>query len=233
MSRCRQLAELVEQLQFECRLSTATSRGVDNRDYLKGLIRRVQEWLYEDNWWPHLKAEKEDSKKVLAAGQRYYDFPAGINPDRIAKVWHEYGEGIWVPVEHGIGPEQYNERNSDADERSDPALRWDWHGDGQFEIWPIPASNGGQIWFEAQRPLNDMVSESDTADLDDRVIVLHAAAEILVSDGQKDAQTKLDLARQRLRKLLGSTSSKEKLVMGGGRRQESSGLKLRVAYVRN
>jgi hypothetical protein len=234
MARGRQLSELIEQLQAEARLSTATSRGVDNREQLKQLLRRVQEFLYEEYFWPFLKAEKASSRKTLSAGQRYYDFPAGINAERIQKVWHEYGDGIWIPIERGIGPEQYNEKNSDNnDERSDPVIRWDFHGESQFEVWPLPASNGGEIWFEAMKPLSDMVAESDTADLDDRVIVLHAAAEVLAADGQKDAQAKLDQARRRILKLLGNSSAGKRVVMGGA--EQPSGRKsvaLRVAYVR-
>lgn len=233
MARGRQLSQVVEILQHEIRSSTSTSRGVDNREFLKEMVRRTQEVLYEDYVWPFLVAEKADSRKTLAAGQRYYDFPTAINRDRVIDVHSQFGASIWTTIEQGIGPEEYTAIDSDSDARADPALRWDFHGDEQFEVWPLPASNGGVIWFRAMLPLTALTSDADVVMLDDRAIALRAAAEILAADGQKDAQAKLTQAQQRVAKLLGNTSSKQRVVLGGGpgdsgRRQTA----LRVSYVR-
>ena len=232
MARGTQLQHVVEMLQAECRLSTATSRGLDNRENLKELIRRTQTILYEENVWPFMKTKKEDARKTLAAGQRYYNFPTDVNPDRITKLWVQYGQNIWTPVEHGISPVNYTQRNSDNDQRADPALRWDWYGEDQFEIWPIPASDGSQLWFEAEKPCPEPVAESDTLFLDDRMIALYCAAEILAADNQKDAQAKLTLAQRRKAVLLGNVSNKQRVIFGwnqqGGQRRNTT---LRAAYV--
>jgi hypothetical protein len=233
MARGTQLQRAIEMLQHECRLSTNTSRGLDNREYLKEIIRRTQEWLYDEYDWPFLRAKKDVSRKTVAAGQRYYDFPAGINPDAIERVWINYGD-VWAPIEHGITPQHYSEQDSDNDERADPVQRWDWYGEDQFEVWPLPASNGDTIWFEGFKPLSTLTAESDTLDLDDRLVVLYAAAEILAANNQKDAQAKLNLAQKRLLKLGGRVGNKSRIVLGGG--SDDSGRRrttLRAVYTRD
>jgi hypothetical protein len=234
MARGKQLSQVVESLENECRLSTATSRGIDNREFLKHVIRRMQELLYDSYDWPFLKAEKAVSRKTLAAGQRYYDFPAGISRDRIINVHNQFGTSIWVPIEQGITPEHYTAFDSDSGARADPVLHWDYHGASQFEVWPTPASSGGQIWFEALVPLPALTQESDALVLDDIVVYMHCAAEILASGNQKDAQAKLTQGQDRLRKLLGHVSSKKRIVLGGssGGNDRKGKTALRVAYVR-
>lgn len=235
MTRGLQLSQVVESLQHEIRSSTATSRGIDNREYLKHVLKRSQELIYDENWWPFLAAEKANARKTLAAGQRYYDFPTGINRDRIAQVWSQFGTSIWTPIDQGITPQQYTEFDSDSDARADPVLRWDWQGDDQFEVWPLPASNGGVIWFEAMVPLPALTQESSVLVLDDIAVYLRAAAEILAADGAKDAQAKLAQSESRIRRLLGGVSSKKRVVLGsacapdGGRKSTA----LRVSYVRS
>jgi hypothetical protein len=232
MARGRQLQQVVESLQHEARLSTSTSRGVDNRAYLKHVIKRTQELLYLTYDWPFLRATKETSRKTLNAGQRYYDFPAGISQDRIIRVYRQYGSHIWEPLEQGITPENYTAYDSDADVRADPALRWEYYDQDQFEIWPIPSAES-QVWFDALIPLPDLVQEEDIVVLDDVVVYLHAAAEILAADGQKDAQAKLTLGQDRLRRLLGSVSTKQRVVLGAGHSQPRDGhVRLRAVYAR-
>jgi hypothetical protein len=232
MSRGSTLTTLVSQLQSEARLSTNTSRGIDKREELKALLARTQEVLYDEHPWPFLRAQKETARKTLAAGQRYYDFPSGVNEDRLLKVWNQYGTGIWTELRQGISPEEYTAFDSDQDQRADPVLRWDWYGTNQFEVWPIPASEGGSIWFDALVPLDPLVEESDQAVLDDRLIVLFAAAEVLAASGQKDAPAKLAMAQKRLRALLGNTSSKNRITLNGSnnRIERTGRVVLRVVY---
>jgi hypothetical protein len=232
--RGKQLSQVREQLQSEIRSSTATSRGVDNLAYLNELIKRSQEVLYEEEWWPFLKAEKNVSRKTLAADQRYYDAPAGINRDRVKAVHHKYSASVWVPIDQGIGPEEYTAYDSDDGATADPALRWDWHGLSQFEVWPMPASDGGLIWFEAMIPLPQVNDDNDILVLDDRAIVLRAAAEILAADGHKDAQAKLSQAQTRVNMLMGNVSSKKRIVLGGDRSELQRGrIALRAVYARD
>lgn len=234
MARGVQLSQVVERLQHEVRSSTATSRGIDNREFLKHVIRRSQELIYEEHWWPFLKAEKASSMKEMAAGQRYYDFPEGINRDRIMAVWAQFGTSIWTPIDQGISPENYTAHDSDAGARADPVVRWDYHGLEQFEVWPMPASNGGDVWFEAMIPLPALTLESSELVLDDAVVYLRAAAEILAADGQKDAQAKLAQSESRIRKLLGNTGNKSRVVLGrAGEPVGRRGTALRVSYVRD
>jgi hypothetical protein len=60
-----------------------------------------------------------------------------------------------------------------------------------------------------------MVSDSDRADLDDRLIVLFAAAEILAKQKSPDAKNKLDMANARLLRLRANSQSASKTIQVG------------------
>lgn len=221
MARGTQLGDLLSQLRHEIGDSSSLSVGTGTTDSLKHVLRRKQEELYDEYDWPFLRVYKS---KTLSAGDRYYDWPSGLDPDHIDKVvvWHS---GSPQPIERGIGFEEYAAHSSDDDERADPVLRWDvrWTGStDQIEVWPIPASDGDTLQFEGRRPLSDLVDESDTADLDDRMIVLFAAAEILTRRESKDAEAKLSLARRRLKFVRSrSKAGSSTATMGGAGKQPS------------
>jgi hypothetical protein len=218
VARGTQLQTLAEMLQDECRLSSATSRGVDHRTYLQRLIKRVQEELYDDFDWPFMKIKRDEADKTLAAGQRYYDFPTALNPERITTV-HVNNGGIWTPLVRGIGTREYSAMDSDSDVRSDPALHWDWYGEDQFEVWPMPAANGDTVRFDGRKKLTALSQESATADLDDILIVLFCAAEVLAPNNQKDAEVKLQKAQRRLAVLgMNNMRSAGPMRFGGGAR---------------
>lgn len=202
MSRGTQLQTLTEMLQDECRLSSATSRGVDHRTYLQRLIKRVQEELYDEFDWPFMKLRltSAEAGKSMEAGSRYYDFPTSLNPERITQAWHKNG-GIWVKLTRGIDPSHYSAMDPETDVRGDPVQRWDWYGEDQFEVWPLPASDDDEVRFEGRKKLTALSSEAATADLDDILIVLFCAAEVLAPNNQKDAEIKLQKAQRRLANL--------------------------------
>lgn len=212
MARGTTLGELVRQLRAEIRHSTSSAVGVDELEGLKNLLQRTQAYLYQEYFWDFLRVREG---KVLNAGQRYYDFPTRTNLDRIIRVTTKWG-GNWKGVTRGISDEQFNEVDSDADSRLDPVMRWDILDTGsavQFEVWPVPAT-AGTIRFVSMRPLNALIANADKADLDDRLIVLHAAAEM--RQGQKDGKAKADLAASYLFKLRRNASSGGSFKIGGG-----------------
>lgn len=220
MARGKQLQQLVADLRVETGRSTSVALGVDEEQRLKTTLARVQEILYDDYDWPFLRVKPF---KSLAAGQQHYDMPAGLNLDRIEEV------GVWYngkpfPVERGIGFAEYSAYDPFEDERSDPVLKWDIvdnGGDEQIEVWPLPASNDQRLQFIGIRNLNTFVSNTDTADLDDRLIVLFAAAEILANQKSEDAETKLRAAQDRYARLKGRIKGGARdAVMGGGKRDD-------------
>ena len=153
-------------------------------------LKEEQERLYDEFNWPFLRVRKD---LVLAAGQRYYDAPDGLNFDRIEQVDYQWALK-WQPLERGIHPSHYNTYNSDLDIRLDPAFRWDIHdtGDGaQIEIWPIPVTNGNIVRFTGIRNLAPLLDDADRADLDDQMLSMFVAAEFIqdaTTAGEKRAK---------------------------------------------
>lgn len=198
MARRTQLQELVSMLRAESRRSSSVALGIDEEALLKAVLRRHQEILYDGYDWPFLRVMP---KKPLAAGQRYYDMPTDLNFDRIEEVvvWFS---GQPQPITRGIGFREYAQFDSDSDVRSSPAMAWDIRSTNddtaeQIEIWPIPDSNDTFLQFQGIRKLNPLVSNSDRADLDDQLIVLFAAAELLANQKSQDAGAKLEAAKER------------------------------------
>jgi|DEB0MinimDraft_6_1074348.scaffolds.fasta_scaffold00040_53 hypothetical protein len=219
MARKTQLLSLIAQLRAETGRTQTVSVGIDEVENLKEMLRRVQEQLYDEYDWPHLRVQKT---VALAAGQRYYDLPTGLNFDRIEDVRLEYND-VYQGIDRGIELEDYSIFNSNAStpERSSPSLKWDIRYTGsteQIEVWPIPNDNIQTLYFLGTQSLSDLIQESDRADLDDRLIVLYAAAEILARQESKDAQAKLEQANKRLATLRKNSIKKAPMIqMGLGR----------------
>lgn len=66
-----------------------------------------------------------------------------------------------------------------------------------MEIWPLPVSQQ-QMMFTGQRLLNPLEADTDTADLDDMLLVLYVAADWLARKKQADAGAKLREAELQL-----------------------------------
>lgn len=215
MARGKTLAQLVSALKAETGESTLVSVGVGALPALQEKIRRTQEFLYDDYDWPHLKVFVS---KTMTAGQRYYDIPTEINYERILKAVHWWNDEP-TPIERGIGFDHYAQYHSDDDERADPVLAWDirWRSTvEQIEVWPIPDSSGDTIQFEAIRKLRALTADSDVADIDDRLIVLTAAADILARQKAPGAGRIASMAAARYARLRGLTQADSPMVTFGG-----------------
>jgi hypothetical protein len=217
------LNEVVEQVRNEARLSTNTSRGIDHLDHIKQLIKRHYYALAEDFDWQHLELKRDTgvSRKVLQAGSRYYDFPTAVNVLKITKAWVKWGSG-WEGLEYGI---TYSDRSSfdpDANQRADPARKWMFYGHNQFEVWPLPSSNGvadgaNEVAFEGQKAVETLTSDSSRLDMDDILVSLLVSAEILAENEQETAaKVKAGAANARMETLRGNLGSKTRYVMNGG-----------------
>lgn len=180
------LDELILAVRAEIGDSTSMSQGLDALPAFRQIINRVQETYYLDYDWPNLIFNPEEN---IVAGERYYTFNEGINFDRIFGAWVMVN-GQWEPMEYGIDPEHYNQRNSDLGETDSYPLRWNHYDDRQFEIWPIP-SQPTKIRFRCVRALNPMKAGTDQCLLDKTLIVLTAAAEMATRNKLEDARLKL------------------------------------------
>jgi hypothetical protein len=213
MSRGKQLQEVVAQLRAETGRNQNVAVGVSELDNLKEQIRRIQEMLYDEYDWPFLTVERSIS---LQAGQRFYDFPSDLNYDRINVVKFKYNN-VYVEVERGITFDDYSIYDSTLGERSSPLLKWDVRNTGvieQLEAWPIP-NDDGSLHFFGTKKLSALVNDDDRLDLDDRMVVLFAAAEILARQKSPDARNKLDLANARLLKLRANSQAASKTIQVG------------------
>lgn len=213
MARGTTLVRLLDLLRQETRRSLNPAHNVQMRDHDVLLLQRVQEGLWEDYTWPHLRVERFIR---LQNGQRYYAPPGDVKIDRIEKLEVKYA-GDWIQLTAGIDADAYSAWDSESDERSWPVERFRFAEGGQIEVWPVPSDNGDAVvtppavqsyegWLKitGQRNLGILTADADTADLDDRLIVLFAAADVLAGQGAKDAQFKLAAAQRRLATLRGN-----------------------------
>lgn len=183
------------------------SVGVDDAQILMHVLQRTQETLYDDFDWPHLRYDT--GAITLSAGQRYYDIPDNLNYDRIESAWIRLN-GLPIPFRRGIDPNCYAAFDSDQGVRASPAQRWDIRSvDGveQIEVWPIPNDASNAMQFIGIRNLRPLVDGADLTDIDDRLIVLFSAAELLAHQESADAQIKLRAAQQLYARLKGRSAA--------------------------
>ena len=196
--RGKTLGSLVEDLRAETRRSLNPAHNSQVRDTQVKTLQHVQEWLWQDFTWPHLRVQRDIP---LQAGQRYYDMPEDLDIDRIEKVEVRYN-GMWMRLEVGVSASQYFQYDSDLLVRAWPVTNWQIYEDEQVEVWPIPdtdmdaATLEGTLRFTGIKKLSPLVDDSDRADLDSRLIILYAAADILTAQGSKDGQLKLSQANK-------------------------------------
>lgn len=215
MARGTSFGQLVEMVRDECSLSSNSSSGNDHLAYIKRLIKRHYEFLCDEYDWSFLRVENDDATKTLEAGERYYDFPVAMDIHDTIDAQTFYGN-VWVPLTYGVTPQDYTAMNPETDQRADPVLKWRISSDSQFEVWPLPASNGNLVRFSGKRRENALVAESDTCDMDDQLVVLYVSAEILFKLEDKSAELKLAAAKQRLSQMRGGYADRKKVRVGMG-----------------
>jgi hypothetical protein len=217
MARGKTLLKLLQDLRAEIRASGNAAHNASAREGQVVLLNRVQEDLYDRHDWPLLRVERTID---VQAGQRYYDTPDDINLDRLECIEVRYGQQ-WCKLGYGIDSSHYSTWDSDLDERSWPVERWQIYEGEQIELWPVPAENAdtvsldGRLKLTGIKKLQPMVADDDIAVLDDRLIVLYAAAETLAASGGKDAGPKLNMAQQRERMLTSNTSKIKTFSLSG------------------
>ena len=183
-----QLSVLVSNLRTVLGQTTNVNVGVDQVPALQVALRMAQNFLWARHEWPHLRLFKT---LTMAAGQRYYDCPAGINYDRIIEACIFIGNRP-IPVSRGISFGEYAQFNSDLDLRSDPVRAWDLvrvdATKTQIEVWPIPVTSGSLLGFHSMANLRALSANADVCDLDDDLIVWSAAVDQLLDKESPKAQ---------------------------------------------
>jgi len=223
MALRKTLNEVVEITRHEAGLSSNTSRGIDRLDQIKQMIRRTYTMLCEEYDWTHLDTSKESSfsRKQLQAGQSTYNLPTSMNPQRITGAWVKWGS-VWTPLNYGISYDNFTASNPDADQRSDPITNWAFVEGDQFEVWPVPATDGvadgnNEVAFDGQRLPEQLTGDDSRMDMDDILVSLMVATEILAGNEQdKAAQLKAQAAASRLERLRANMGSQKRIRMGLG-----------------
>lgn len=172
MARGTQLLKLVDQLRSELKESTNAAHGVNTLGTYKYKLNAQQAFLYHDYAWPFLNGTFDVETQ---AGERYYDLP--VDAGTIGRVEFKWNN-IWFPLARGISGRNYNAVDPDQDNRSDPVQNWQLYGESQFEVWPLPATNGSTVRFWGRQALTEMVADNHRCVIDDRLIVLFAAANL-------------------------------------------------------
>lgn len=247
MARGNSLQAIIAMVRAEAGQSASVAAGVDNLPALIQKIQRVYELYYVDYDWPFLR---NDFPLDLAAGQRFYDMPsitlqddstATLSSQRIEAVAINYS-GKPVPIERGISFEQYAQYNSedpDNPEMASPARRWDIKRTSadveQVEIWPIPTDSTQQLIFRGIKGRRRFVAMDDPCDLDDQMIALTVAAEILTRQGAKDAPMLERAAAARYKQLKGRSKSASRTITMSGKSaaRSNSGTIIRIGSQSN
>jgi len=214
------LSTLVEQLRAEIGASTNVGQGVNQLPALQQILRRNQERLWAEYAWPHLVIDRDEQ---LYGGQRYYSFNNDLDYNRIKGAWVRYSN-TFEPIGYGFNPTIYSAVDSESGSKSDPVQLWRHYEGNQYEVWPVPSGTTNQIIrFRAIKKLSPLLANSDTADLDDNLIVLFSAAEMLARLKADDAQGKLQLAQAHYRTLRGNAMKKDMFILGNGLPRDDRG----------
>lgn len=218
MARGTQLVTLISMLRAEIRDDQSQALGQNFRAPLVQVLSRTYEFLWGEKNWPPFHIMRTI---LLQAGQRYYNFPVDLDFEGIRHVEASIATQ-WYPLGYGISEREYNIFNSDAGARAYPPRSWMIHEGDQWEIWPVPSNNGsdngdGRVRFRGHMKFVQLQADEDVCALDDQLVVLTAAAEILAGRGAKDANVKAGLAQKRFDQLGGRMNKRKVTSMVKGK----------------
>lgn len=183
-------AELIDDLRTQIGRSEEPGHGISDLPQLKRAINSQYQMLYSEYDWPHIS--REFARLQMAAGQRYYDLPEGLdfaNVDSVTAWWN----GTPHVIERGIGIDEYAEFDPEQDERNDPPLRYDIKfveaptNATMLEVWPVPATAEAALQIRGAYSLPKLVNDSDICLLDAEAVILRAAAFLLDGDDSTKA----------------------------------------------
>jgi len=190
-------------------ISAALNKNVLSQ--VQQAVRRTYRRLHGEHNWPHLRTQRD---VLVGAGERYVAFPPDLDPDRTEEVWVVHMDTQrWTRLGYGIGLAEMQHLNSDLFDYQDPGTyshgstgppaRWQRSplGPTLFEVWPIQHSGASTVRFVGITRPNDLSADNSIVDLDDDMIALYAAAEILARQKSDDASIKLEQAQVIYRRL--------------------------------
>lgn len=167
----------------------------------------------------------------VAAQQQFVTWPttdidglaAVINLDEINKLEVLYNQK-YQPMLYGIGSAQYNTFNYVLlGQTSDPIMRWreasdpsDATNTNKFEVWPVPTT-AQTVRVTAERQPTAITGGSIKVDLDDLLITLGVASDVLFYKNPQKAQLVNQRFQAHLRRLGGQSKTSDKTrILGDG-----------------
>jgi hypothetical protein len=213
MARGRQLSQLVSALQAETGLSLLPASGTSSYDHRVQIINRVQARLYSAWEWDFAFVKRD---LPVVAGDRFLSFPVDLDFERIQWVAISSGTNSsdWRQLGYGIGEGAY--RSTAEGDQGNPQ-RWGHSEGSKLELWPV-ADGPYRVRVRGALNLPLLVQPSDRAILDDTLIVLTAAAELLKRAKLGDWEDKQREAQLHFTRLRGQVSGNKRapFVNGGG-----------------
>jgi hypothetical protein len=213
MARGTQLIFMRQMLKAELGQTLAAGAAIQGDARLNQLLSNKQQWLSSEYDWPFLEHRWD---LTVGPSVRYLPLPTIMNGPAATQTQINFERPVivevlfntkWQDVIYGIGADEFNTRNSDIGEAEDPIQRWDFSTNideptapNQVEMWPIPITQQ-TVRFTGQRVLLPLVADTDTADLDDMLLVYFVAADLAREKDDSSAQIKLELATGRLRQI--------------------------------
>lgn len=107
----------------------------------------------------------------------------------------------------------------DAEQSSPPSL-WELGEDDEtdaeaIEVWPVP-DTADVLYLTGKRNLPDLLVDADTCVIDDQLLIMTVAAEMLARSNKKDAQAKAQAAQRRYHQMkLRSKSGRPAFLLRG------------------
>lgn len=235
MARGKTFGQIVDATRAEARMTNNPAAGLNANQNVRQVIARTYENLWDQTDWPHLEAAFEIQ---LQAGQQFYDIPSGVRAERLSeKAGYAYypGDARRYPVtSKDIGWSEYNELEpSVSTQRLDPMRFWCLRADDRIEVWPVPATGWptvqNSLFLRGIRNVDPLVDDGDICQLDDRLVTLFAAAELM---GPEKGQPKLSQAQSLLARLTGKLNKRRTFSMLEGHSGGVSPRRVEVIYTR-
>lgn len=230
------LAQVLDKVKAHCGWAQTGSVSAARDTEVMTLIESMQVWLAAEHDWPFLR---DTWKAVVSAGANTVAVPttdlAGnsytINFERPIYMTVYYNE-VYEPVLYGIGPEEYNAWDPQLSEKQDPILKWAFYDNAsgqKIEVWPMTQSVQNLYIWGTRNLLTlrnaGTLDSTKVLDLDDEVIALFVAAELLGRSKNQDATSKLEKARERLRALRADMPGREDKIHIMGQRRDVTAYK--------
>src|SRR6478609_2926360 len=220
------LLNLRRMLRAEVSQSLNTAQGVNAQGQYDMMLDRSQKELWDAYDWPHLNYVVT---VPISAGQSVYPYPAEMPFEAINRItatdltlgtainavtYPPPQEAFNMAGTRGWPPQWWGHQVLVTAGKTDPK--------GQLVLFPVP-SQAGTLQLLGPAPCNPLVADADVAVLDDTLITLFAAAEILAQQKNEGASLKLQKANQYLRRLLANQSADKRdiTVLGGAQIAQS------------